>query len=481
MTTGTQQRGSLAKIKDTTNYYPHQIEGIRDGARRGSFLLADEMGLGKTLQTLTIIAIDFERGWADRAIIVTPASLKWNWQDEIELFTNFTCHVLDGTPKQRSKQLTEFRDNGTDILIVNYEQVIAHKDEINALNFQIAAYDEAHYLKSHKSKRSKAAHGMNSTRKILLTGSPLLNQVNELWSLLYMISPAEFPNYWRFVNRYCVFGGYKDKQIVGVKNSAELQEKVGTVMIRRLKKDVLSLPDKQHIVVRVDLHDKQRELYTQAIEEFRMETSSGDMDIENPLTKFLRLKMVCGTTAAIDPALGDHSHKLDRATEIAEEIVANNEPVVIFTQFRAVQECMIERLANLGIPTWQLHGDIPKETRADVVKAWGASKKPGAIVCMLQVAGVGLNMTAANKAIFLDKLFVPKLNEQAEDRLHRIGAHDTKPVQIFEIVCRKTVEQRIETIIRRKQKLFDTMVETNDWKKQLLQAALDSLEEEETP
>ena len=466
-------RKSLKKIHDDVPFYPHQIVGIRDLASRNSFLLADEMGLGKSLQSLTVAAIDYERGWAARTIIVAPASLKWNWQDEIAKHTNFTCLVLDGKPIERVEQLDEYESKRIDVLIVNYEQVIAHLDRLNALRFDIVIYDEAHYLKSPKTKRSQACQKLKAGRKFLLTGSPLLNQVNELWGLLHIIDPAEYPSYWRFVNRYAVFGGFKDKQIVGVKNEAELNERIGAVMLRRLKKDVLDLPEKQYITIKVDLHPEQEKMYKQATDEMKITLDNGadPLEIENALTKFLRLKQICGTTATIDPTT-DYSIKLDVAVDKLEEIVGNGEPTVVFTQFRAVQAALTRRLNSIGIKTWELNGDTPMNLRSEVVKQWGTSDQ-GVLVAMLQVAGVGLNMTQASKCVFVDKLFVPKLNEQAEDRLHRIGANKTKPIQIIELIARNTIEQRIETILRRKRKLFDSLVEESSWKKELYKAMME--------
>lgn len=479
-------RKSLSKIKDSVAYYPHQLDGIRDLARRGSFLLSDEMGLGKTLESITVAAIDFERGWAKKVLVVAPATLKWNWLDELAEFTHFTATVLNGTPKQRAIQLNTFVDDETDFLIVNYEQVVAHLPMLNACNFDIVIFDEAHYLKSYKSQRTKACVKLRAKRKFLLTGSPLLNQVNELWPLLHMIDPIAYPSYWKFVNRYAVFGGFKDKQIVGVKNKAELTTTVQKVMLRRLKKDVLDLPEKQRIVVKVDFHPAQLELYEQARDELKIDLPStpDPMEMENALVKLLRLKQICGTTFAIDPSLGDHSLKLDRAMEIIEEVTTPagdypGEPIVVFTQFRGVQAAMMDRLARAKVPAFQLNGDTAMPDRQPTVAMWGKSPQPAALVAMLQVAGVGLNMTAANKCIFLDKLWVPKLNEQAQDRLHRIGADKTKPVQIFEMMVKGSIENRVETILRRKTKLFDSVVEESDWKRELLRRMLEEDDEDE--
>jgi SNF2 family DNA or RNA helicase len=476
----------LDLIHEDVEYYAHQVEGIRKLARMNNFLLADDMGLGKSLQAVTVAAIDFQMGHASKMLLVVPTSLKGNWEDELAEHTYFRPLVLDTlNKKKRSAVLAEFAEcaPGTwNCLIVGYEQVISHLDELNAIGFDIVIYDEAHFIKNPSAKRTKASQGLHAKRHFLLTGSPMLGHVDDLWSLLYRIDP-NMENYWRFRNRYCVFGGFKDKQVVGVKNRDELYARLQNVMVRRTKNEVgLGLPPKQRIPVRLDLSPLQQRLYNEMLEELRLEAPdpnvASPMEIENALTKFLRLKQICGTPATLefeDPDLKypDESTKLDWATEMAQEIVTEDqEHLVIFTQFRGVQRCMVERLEKAGIDTLQLHGGIPIEERMPVVRQWTAGG-PSAIVCMLQVAGVGLNLTAARRAIFLDKLFVPKLNEQAEDRLHRIGASITQPVQIYELQMRKTIEQRVEQILRVKKELFDDVVETTSFRKKLYAALME--------
>ena len=464
-------------VYDSVLYYPHQIDGVRELCKRKSFLLADDMGLGKSLQALTVFAVDVVRGWANTMLVVCPVTLKGNWADEIQRFTRFQFTVLDGTPNQRAKQLIEFGSiDGPKILIVNYEQVKPHLAELNAFNFDVACFDEAHYMKNHKSQRTQASLSVHSRRSFLLTGTPMLNQVNELWAPLHRISPNEYPKYWSFVNRYCVFGGYKDKQIIGVKNEKELTERLQRVMLRRLKKDVLNLPEVQYIERRVDLAPEARSIYTEIVEDMRV-TRPDDMDdedVENALTKFLRLKEVCGTTKKFNGV--DISSKLDLAVADAIEILENGHKIVVFTQFREVQECFANRLDKEApkFDIWTLHGDVQKSDRVPIVREWANDPKAGAIVCMLQVAGVGLNMTASRYALFLDKLFVPGLNQQAVDRLHRIGQDETQPVQVFEYICRNTIENRVNQILRTKSKLFGEIVEADpDWKRKLLKAIME--------
>lgn len=473
------QRKSLKYIHDDLVYYPHQIVGVRELARRNSFILADDMGLGKSIQALTVAAIDFEQGWAKRVLVVCPATLKGNWADEIDAHTHFTSTVLTGQPPQREAMLADFEASSDEILIVNYEQVKSHLEALNALAFDIVIFDEAHYIKSHKSDRTKAALGLRGKRFFLLTGSPMLNHVNELWSLLHRIDPIEYPNYWTFTHRYCVFGGYKDKQIVGVKHQAELVDRLHSVMLRRLKKDVLDLPAKTRVDIYVDAHPTQKKLIKQAKEELKIECAGKDpMELANPMVAFLRQWQILSTPANLD-GQPDDSTKLDVAIEKIQEIVGNGRPVVIFTQFRPTLACLERRLMNpkKGIEPVDcrvLHGGVKQTDRVPTVTAWSedaAAGRPQALLCMLQVGGVGLNMVAASEAIFVDELSVPDLNKQAEDRLDRIG--QTLPVTIYRIRVRKSIEQRIMKLLDRKTDLGGQIVDTADWKRELVAALIE--------
>ncbi len=458
-----------SKIKPGIDLFAHQIEGIEWLRKRPSWLLADDLGLGKSIQALAAAAYDFDNGAAKRALIVATATVKYNWVEELKKWTTFTYTMLEGPPKKREAILNSFDTD--DFLLVNYEQVKTHLAVLNEMDFDIVMFDECHTIRNSAAQRTRAALKLLAYRYFLITGSPMLNKVNELWVPLHRIDPTMVPKEFQFRARFCVFGGWQGKDVIGVKNQKELHGILHNVMLRRLKKDVLDLPEKQIIPVMVDLHPEQRKLYKEAWEDMRitMPDDPDPMELENALTRFLRLKQICSTTANIE-GFEDHSIKLDRAMEIIEEV---GEHIVLFTQFRGTQRAMMARLARAKIPALELNGDTPPSTRVEIVKRW-ASSPPGALVCMIQVAGVGLNMTAASKVIFLDKLFVPKLNEQAQDRAYRIGADLTKPVMIFELIARKTIEQRIETILRQKTELFNELIETPVWKRNFFRALMEA-------
>ena len=469
------QRKSLTKIKDETDYYQHQVDAVRWAVRKPSFLIADEMGLGKSLSAATVAAVDFERGQARTILIVVPAFLRYNWLEELEKHTQYKVMVLAGTPVYRRAAVENFPHSGFDVLIVSYDTLVNDKDYFDTVSWDIVIVDEAHYIKNPSSQRSKAVRMLRRRRGFLLTGSPMLNRPDELWALLNFMDPHRFKNRYQFRSRFCVMGGFKMKEIVGVKNKGELRGIMDEYMIRRLKRDCLDLPEKQIVRLKVDLHPDQKKIYDRMETELLLEIPDepDPLEAENILVKMLRLKQICGTPAVF--GFADDSYKLDKMMEMVLEFTRDDpdqqSPVVVWTQFRGVMEYAAKRMIAAGVPVWQLHGDVKQEHRMAIINEWAKTKdtnQPGVLLVMLQM-GLGLNLTAADKAIFIDSLYVPKLNEQAEDRIHRIGASTTKPVQIYYLITRGSVEERIEQILRSKRKLFNELIETDPkWKAKLL-------------
>lgn len=478
------RKSLMPYIYDEVEYYPHQLEGIRTMLKMKSFILADDMGLGKSLQALTVFAIDVKQGLSETCIVVAPPTLKGNWADEIEKFSTFQYQVLEGDPRTRDKQLLSFAMmTGPKILIVNYEQVVIHKGFLNELRFDVAVFDEAHKIKNPKSDRTKACLDLFSKRSFMLTGTPMLNFADELWTLLHRCAPNTFPDYWKFLRRYVLFGGFQGKAKIGIKNKNELITHLNKYMIRRLKKDVLNLPEVQIIERRVTLNGKQLDLYEQAIKELKLpdHASGEERMIENALTKFLRLKQLCGTTR---PFTGtDDSAKLDLAIEDDIELLRQGHKIVTFTQFREVLDCYHERLevackkAKITVPIFQLHGDVPKPNRVPITKQWASVDGPAVIACIISVAGVGLTMTASRHGSFLDEMFTPGENQQAIDRLNRIGASETQPIQIRKYITRNTVENRVQAILRTKSAQFEEIIESGGptWKAQVYAAIQEGL------
>ena len=458
-------------LRDGISFYRHQVEGIDWMWDKRSFLLADDMGLGKTLQTLVVCAIHAKLtkdtvGTESSFLIVCPSSLKRNWEQEIERFTELDAVILNGPPAKRAEQLAEFRAiSGTKYLITNYEQIPAHLDELQAMEFGIVIADEAHYLKTPDSKRTQAFCALPPSRRFMLTGTPILGHVDDLWVILDQVQPGEWGTFKGFVATFCVFGGHNGKSVVGVKNEKRLMEGLSLMMLRRLSKDVLDLPEVQYINRNVDLLPEQRVAYNKALKDLILERGGEgieDEEIDGPMVRFLRLKQICSTTATVRLDGADYSGKLDLAVQDAKLITDAGEKIVAFTGFRGAMACYVNRLLTAlpGVPIWVLHGDVPSDSRQDVVTAWGSQPGPAILVCITQVAGVGLNMTQSRNVQFLDLDVTPANNAQAVARVRRIGATgDSIKVWVYEAV--DTVDQRVNQIIATKQQTNDLIIEAS--------------------
>lgn len=469
---GAQRKSLEPWLRDDIEFYDHQVKGVRFGLRQKDFILADDMGLGKSLQALTIFSADVLKGWGETMLVVAPATLRANWAQELEKFTRIPFTLLGETigtfgqlkkmsKAERDVQIVEFAlGAGPRVMVANYEQIAPHWRVLNKVKFHMIVFDEAHALGNEESQRTQACIRLKAKRKIPCTGTPVTLNVKNLWALLRMVEPT-CPNYATFMNRHAVYGGFRNKSIIGTKNKDWIHEVLQRKMIRRLKSEVLDLPEVHKIPIIVTLSEEQEKLYKEVVNEFQLTTSEdpdNPMVIKNHLLKMLRLREICSTTLKFTGE--DHSNKLADAAERTISLIEKGERVVVFTQFRHVNDAFVARLRaaqpNIGI--WQVNGQVPKEKRIPTVNEWAAAK-PGVIVCGLQVGAVGLNMTAARYSIFLDKLVIPALNQQAVDRLHRIGQSKTQPVTVFEYITRGTVEERIEEICKVKVQTNQELVE----------------------
>jgi superfamily II DNA or RNA helicase len=452
---------------------------IRVDNERQLYVTRDFIVTHNSLMSLTAFAADVKQGYSSKALVVCTTSLKYNWAAEVEKFTGFSYVVLDGSLQKRLIQFAKFREiQGPKVLIVNYEQVSGHLDRINSELFDLAIFDEAHMVKNPSAERTKACRKIFSRRSFMVTGTPIQHNVSDLWVLLDRVSPGAFRSFHHFKNRFCSFGGFGGKQIVGVKNEKELNEQLQQVMIRRMKADVLDLPEVQYIDRIVRLGASQQSLYDAIYKEFRVAFGDGTVkeDVANAAVRFLRCRQVCGTTATVaEDKYGDESTKLELAVNDALEMVDNGNHVVVFSQFRKVQECFSRRLrtARPSVPVYELNGDTDPRDRVAMVEKWTA-EPVAVIVCSYAVAGVGLNMTKARYGLLLDKVPSPAMVQQAVDRMHRIGASVEHPVQILQYLANGTVEHRVEQILSSKRALTASVVDADISEASLMRAVIEA-------
>lgn len=474
------RRGSLDHwIKAETEFRPHQVEGIKWLKPKTGAILGDEMGLGKTIQMLGVFAMqiwDTVKINPERRltmVVVVPPSLRMNWADEIEKFTHLDYEVATGNTIARFSQLERFRKQTHKhrIIVLNYQQVKDHIQQLNAFGIDMLVFDEAHIIKNPLTKVYRSASALKAKRTFCMTGTPMMNQVDDLWTLLDLVTPGQWQTHAAFKAKYCVMGGHNGKQVISIKNEALLRTKLSQVMLRRRIDEVMDLPEVNIVRRNVSLDGKPKEMYNHLVREQNLNPwlpwVPKDPDdekevnpLEWPMVRQLKLRQICSSTATLFGGKEDDSPKLDLAIEDALEMLENGHKIVVFSQWREITEAYKRRLrAKSDVPIFEINGSVDKDKRQGVVKEWSETEGPAICIGIIKAMGVGLNMTAANHAQFIDKEFSPALNEQGVGRLRRIGSEHHTSIQVFEYFVRNSCEARVEAIIADKNLANELIVE----------------------
>lgn len=472
--------------------YPFQTVGISflHDVKQG--LCGDEMGLGKTVQALGAIHRLWKKGQVSRALIVCPTSLKYQWQEEIEKFTNHKGIVIDGSPKKREKQFKEFQ-NSTDYLfcIINYELVRNDLDKIKTIPIDAIAADEVHRIKNWRSKTSQAMKELEAPYKFGLTGTPMQNKPDELWNVFDWLNPKILGNYWAFRNRYIVIGekfGKKNVEI-GYKRLGELRSRVAPFMLRRMKVDVApELPEMVFNKYRVSMTPEQSKLQDQLTEDFldylqEMNNQEVEVNPDDPndedeeagkMMGFFNMMIAVSDSPELirmsDSGMAkkyqallnktSSSPKLDELESIVkEQIESGNEKIVIFTQFTRMQRLTVDRLSRIG-HCEIINGSMKPFERQAALMNFKQNDDINFLVCT-DAANYGLNIQFANVLINIDIPWNPAIYDQRAGRVHRIGSkHDT--VSIIDLITTGGIDERIEEALYSKRELAQQLVEKND-------------------
>jgi non-specific serine/threonine protein kinase len=419
--------------------------------------LADDMGLGKTIQVLGLLLVEKRRARPGSSphLLVVPASLLANWQAEIERFAP-SLVTLVAHPSAASA--TEIADRvsgdlaGTDLVITTYG-TLARVEALRAREWSLVVLDEAQAIKNPGARQTRAVKALRSRGRIALTGTPVENRLGDLWSLFDFLardllgSAREFS---AFAKRLA------ERPDEGY---APLRRLIQPYLLRRLKTDrsiVADLPDKTEVKAFCVLSGAQAALYQKTVDELERAVAGVAQGIERRglvLAYLMRFKQICNHPAhwlgegAWDEA---DSGKLARLREIGEAVAAKQEKVLVFTQFREATEPLAAFLASLfGRPGLVLHGSTPVKDRGGLVKRFQEDPAVPFFVLSVKAGGTGLNLTAASHVVHFDRWWNPAVEDQATDRAYRIGQH--RNVLVHKLVCRGTVEERIDRMIEDKQ------------------------------
>ena len=419
----------------------HQKEAIEKLVRNKKFILADDMGLGKT--TSTIIAA-LETG-AKKVLIVCPASLKINWQREIANYSDRSVYIAEGK---------KFSDEH-DFVIVNYDILknfhdIKEKDksEIMKINFDLVIMDEAHMISNPQAQRTKIANDIasKSNRVWLLSGTPMTSRPMNYYNLLNLVDSPVAMNWMAYAKRYCngfqfSVGKRKVWNVTGASNLDELRERTSTHILRRLKEEVLDLPEK--IITPVYLRLKSKD-YEELMGEYFDWYDKNPEESSSLTIQFGKLMKVRKVIA---------QEKINNTIELAENIIEQGKKIIIFTNFT---DTLNQIYNHFGKSAVYLDGSCSKFHRQNAVDEFQTNDKIKVFVGNLKAAGVGITLTSAEAVIMNDLSFVPAEHSQAEDRSHRIGQKNS--TSVYYPLFENTIEGAIYDILNRKKKIISTVM-----------------------
>jgi superfamily II DNA or RNA helicase len=421
--------------------------------------LADDMGLGKTIQVLALLlTLDRRKAKSAPSVLVAPASLLANWAAEAARFAP-SLRLLVAHPSftepDRLKAITPDSLADVDLVVTSYG-TLSRLDWLSETNWRLAVLDEAQVIKNPNAKQTRAAKALRSGCRIALTGTPIENNLRDLWSIFDFINPG-------LLGSSKAFADFVKKLAAREPVSyAPLRKLVAPYLLRRLKTDrsiITDLPDKTEVKAFCHLTKKQAALYQAAVAELEKRLrESGDDDMARRglvLSSLMRLKQICNHPTQW---LGDgvyaeqDSGKFVRLGEIAETISGRQEKLLVFTQFKQIIDPLARALGvAFGRPGHVLHGETPVAKRKELVKSFQQDERVPFFVLSLKAGGAGLNLTAASHVVHFDRWWNPAVENQATDRAFRIG--QKRNVLVHKFICRGTIEERIDKLIESKRQM----------------------------
>ena len=419
----------------------HQKVAIEELLKNKKYILADDMGLGKT--TSTIIA-SLETG-AKKILIICPASLKINWQREYQLYSEKTSYVCEG------KNYSE----DAEIVIMNYDIIKNFHDSKDRKNsiilnskFDLVIIDEAHYIQNVQAQRTKLINDLvrDIDRLWLLTGTPMTSRPINYFNLLSLVDSPVAKNWMAYVVRYC--SGYQFKvgprkvwNVMGASNLEELRDRTSTTVLRRLKEDVLDLPEKIITPVYLRLRSK---LYEEVMGDYYNWYEKNPEESKNLSIQFTKLTQVRQVIA---------EEKTQHTIELAENIVEQGKKVIIFCNFTKSLETIVNHFGKSAV---RLDGSMSKIQRQDAVDRFQEDEKVKVFVGNIRAAGVGITLTAAEAVIMNDLSFLPSDHSQSEDRAYRYGQKNN--VLVYYPIFDNTIEGIIYDILNTKKRIIATVM-----------------------
>ncbi|MBT2729880.1 DEAD/DEAH box helicase [Bacillus sp. ISL-75] len=434
------------------DYQKHGFKWMKTLAYYGfGGILADDMGLGKTIQSIAfIMSVQSDiRKSNQPALVVCPSSLTYNWLSEIRKFApQVKAVVIDGTKAERTKLLKEGKD--VDVMIISYPLLRREISWFEKQSFHTVFFDEAQAFKNPLTQTARAAKMLQAHHRFALTGTPVENSLEELWSIFHVVFPE-------------LFLGLKEYSKLSRKNIAR---RIRPFLLRRLKEDVLAeLPEKVESLESVELLPEQKKLYAAYLAKLRHDTLKHlDKDtIRKNRIKILagltRLRQICCHPGLFVDGYQGNSAKFEQLLQIVDESKLSGRRVLIFSQFTKMLDLIGRALTVKGLPYFYLDGQTPSEERVEICERFNRGERDLFLIS-LKAGGTGLNLMSADTVILYDTWWNPAVEEQAADRAHRMGQKNI--VQVIKLVARGTIEEKMNELQDKKRHLIEEIIGSDE-------------------
>ncbi len=439
----------------------YQKDGYRWLATMDSYgfggILADDMGLGKTLQIISLLLSKKEEGQDCSALVVCPASLVLNWQNEIQKFApRLNVAAVIGSLAERGALLREMDDY--DVIITSYDLLKRDIDRYRKKAFRYHIVDEAQYIKNQGTQNAKAVKAVVSRQRFALTGTPIENRLSELWSIFDFLMPDYLFGYKRFKDVY-------ETDIVKSRDKRKIEmlgRQIAPFLLRRLKANVLrELPEKVESVVYARMEGEQKKLYHANLAKAKSDIREKIMENGFETNKIMilalltRLRQICCHPSLCYEDYKGGSAKLETCTELLLEAVSSGHKVLLFSQFTTMLGIIENRLKKEGLSYYMLTGATEKSKRMEMVDNFNEDETRVFLIS-LKAGGTGLNLTGADVVIHYDPWWNVAAQNQATDRTHRIGQKNS--VQVYKLIEKGTLEEKILKLQESKRELADSVV-----------------------
>ena len=427
-------------------------------------ILADDMGLGKTIQILSVFML-YKKEHKERkaSLVVAPSSLTLNWKNEAEKFAkDLEILVISGTQEERKEKINKLKDY--DLIITSYDLLKRDIEEYEKLDYTFRYFvaDEAQYIKNSNTQNSRAIKRIKAETRYALTGTPMENSLSELWSIFDFIMPDYLLSYKRFKKNYEI-------PIVREHDEAILKKLkmiIEPFILRRTKKEVLKeLPDKTTIVLNNEMVEEQQKIYlaylSQARDELHeeIEYKGFEQSRIKILALLTRLRQICCHPSLCIPNYKDESGKLNQCIELVKDGIQSGHKILLFSGYTSMFEIIEANLKKEGIQYLKLTGKTNVKDRFDLIEKFNNDATIKVFLISLKAGGTGVNLTSADMVIHYDPWWNLSVENQATDRTHRIG--QTKKVQVYKLITKNSIEEKIYDLQQRKKELIDNMLSTD--------------------